>query len=200
MELYYFATAKLWHLINYSSIPDITVAGIAAAVSNNWVSIKEASQESDKLIEKFKKNTGVEGRWQASPYQTASDFCFAAAERLIAEKRINREEIGVLVFVSQCTDYDEAPVTACVLQHRLGLPRECAAFDVNLGCSGFVYGVTITGSLLSCANAQYGLLLAGDTPAREKSQLEKLRLSHSSSMLFGDGGSATLLKKLPGGV
>lgn len=178
----------------YSKLKGIKIAGIAAAVSNNWVSLKETSDENVQVVDKFVKTTGVMGHWAASIKQTTSDFCYAAAERLIAEKGIKKSEIGVLVFVTQSSDY-ELPATGCLLQHRLGLSESCIAFDVNLGCSGFVYGVEIAGAILQNTESEYALLMVGDTSAREKSAKKKQKLSHSFSMLFGDSGTATLLKK-----
>ncbi len=180
----------------YSVLEDIKVIGMAAAVSNTWDSVREISTEEESVINKFIKTTGVEGRYSASPKQCTSDFCFAAAEKILSEKNINRDEIGVLVFVTQTSDYG-IPATACVLQERLGLNKSCIAFDVNLGCSGFTYGITIAGSLLMSTKAKYALLLAGDTSAREKSQKEKKKFGHSAELLFGDSGTATLLEKTP---
>ncbi len=180
----------------YSELKDIRVIGMAAAVSNTWDSVRELSDESETIINKFIKTTGVEGRYSANPRQCTSDFCYAAAEKLLAEKSINRDDIGVLIFVTQTSDYS-IPATACVLQHRLGLNKSCIAFDVNLGCSGFTYGMTILGSLLMSTRSKYGLLLAGDTSAREKSQKEKKKIGHSAELLFGDSGTATLIEKSP---
>lgn len=180
----------------YSELKDIRVIGMAAAVSNTWDSVREKSDEGEAIINKFIKTTGVEGRYSASPKQCTSDFCFAAAEKILNEKGINRDEIGVLVFVTQTSDYG-IPATACVLQQRLGLNKSCIAFDVNLGCSGFTYGMTILGSLLMNTRSKYGLLLAGDTSAREKSQKIRRKVGHSAELLFGDSGTATLVEKTP---
>ena len=177
----------------YSELKDVKVIGMAAAVSNTWDSVRELSTEGEAVINKFIKTTGVEGRYSASPRQCTSDFCFAAAEKVLAEKKIPREEIGVLVFVTQTSDY-HIPATACVLQNRLGLSTSCIAFDVNLGCSGFTYGINIVGSLLMSTQTKYGLLLAGDTSAREKSPKYKKKIGHSAELLFGDSGTATLIE------
>lgn len=158
----------------FTQLKDMKIIGMAAAVSSKWVSIQQVSDEPEAVLKKFTKNTGVEGRYAAGIKQTTSDFCFAAAEKILTNKDINREEIGVLVFVTQTADYG-IPATACVLQHRLGLPKDCLAFDVNLGCSGFTYGVTIAGSLLNATDARYALLLCGDTSAKEKSAKEKIK-------------------------
>ena len=180
----------------YSVLKDIRVVGMAAAVSNTWDSVREISNEGDAIIKKFIKTTGVEGRYSANPRQCTSDFCFAAAEKIISEKGIDKNEIGVLVFVTQTADYG-IPATACVLQNRLGLSKSCLAFDVNLGCSGFTYGMTILGSLLMNTQSKYGLLLAGDTSARELSQKKRAKVGHSAELLFGDSGTATLVEKNP---
>ena len=78
---------------------------------------------------------------------------------------------------------------------RLGLPKDCIAFDVNLGCSGFVNGINIVSSLLHNSNIKYGLLLAGDTSVREKSRHVSLNTNNSFKLLFGDAGTATLLER-----
>ncbi|MCR4568365.1 MAG: ketoacyl-ACP synthase III [Pseudobutyrivibrio sp.] len=179
---------------------NIKIAGIAAAASSKWQSLEEAVLESglgdeDFNLAKFKKNTGVTGRYVAGDFQTASDFCYKAAEELIKRNNLNREEIGVLVFVSQFPDYP-IPATACVLHKRLNLPYSCISFDVNLGCSGFVYGINIASALLSSCNCKYGLVLCGDTCVKNKSRgRDRMNGSHSILYLFGDGGSATLLEK-----
>lgn len=180
----------------YTELKDIRIIGLAAAVSNTWDSVRKVSSEDEAIINKFIKTTGVEGRYSASPQQCTSDFCYAAAEKIINEKNIDRNDIGVLVFVTQTPDYG-IPATACVLQHRLGLNKNCIAFDVNLGCSGFTYGVTVLGSLLMNSQTKYGLLLVGDTSARERSQKKKNKVGHSAELLFGDSGTATLFEKAP---
>lgn len=181
----------------YSKYDNMRVIGMAAAVSSHWDSLLEVSDEDPAIIDKFVKKIGVSGRYSASLKQTTSDFCYAAAEKVLAEKKIDRSQIGVLVFVTQTPDY-RLPATGCVLQHRLGLSRECLVFDVNLGCSGFVYGLNILASLMNSSETKYGLLLAGDISAREFSSKRKDKLGHSAALLFGDSGTATLVEKKEG--
>lgn len=180
----------------YSKLKDVSVIGMAAAVSGKWDSVSEMSDESEAIINKFIKTTGVEGRYSAGSRQCTSDFCYKAAEKLLIEKNIDRNDVGVLVFVTQTSDYI-IPATACLLQYRLGLSQNCIAFDVNLGCSGFTYGMLLLSSLLMCSQSKYGLLLAGDTSARERSLKEKTKFGHSAELLFGDSGTATLVEKKP---
>jgi len=181
----------------FTELKNIKVCGMAAAVSPKWDSLLEISDEDEAIIRKFIKKTSVEGRYSASPRQTTSDFCYAAAEKLLAEKNIDKNEVGCLVFVTQTSDY-RIPATACVLQMRLGLSKNCIAFDVNLGCSGFVYGLNILSSLMSASEAKYGLLLAGDTSAREFNSKMQQKTGHSGQLLFGDSGTATLVEKVEG--
>lgn len=180
-----------------TEIGNVKVIGMAAAVSPKWDAISELASDDEATLKRFIKKAGVSGRYSASPKQTTSDFCCAAAEKLLDAKRINKEDIGILVFVTQTGDY-RLPATACVLQHRLGLTNECIAFDVNLGCSGFVYGLNILASIIGNTNAKYGLLLAGDTSAREFSTKRKQKEGHSGTLLFGDSGTATLVEKSEG--
>lgn len=172
---------------------DIAIEGIACAVPNNKVCTESFCKQFGKdTVDNFIKTTGVKSTYRTSEEQTASDLCFVAAENLIQKKQLNKSEIGALVFVSQTPDY-RLPATACVLHKRLQLEKSCLCFDVNLGCSGFVYGLNIVGSLLQTNNIDKALLLFGDTSIKTTSPYDK-----SSIMLFGEAGSATLLVKKSG--
>lgn len=179
---------------------NIKISAVAAAVSNTWISLDSMkTEENAAMIDKFKKSTGVLGRYDAGLYQTTSDFCYAAAKEIMETKAVAREDIGVLVFVTQTLDYG-LPATACVLAHRLGLSKECMAFDVKLGCSGYVYGLNIAAAIMNSSNVTKALLLVGDTSAKELSHKKKIKTSHSATMLFGDSGTATLLEKVADGT
>ncbi len=166
----------------------IRVEGIACAVPQKWISVESLKNgENDAILDRFIKNTSVLGHYECGERQTASDLCTASAELILSGKNINREEVGILVYVTQYPDY-RVPSTACIIQNRLGLSKDCIAFDVNLGCSGYVYGLNIIASLLHTSNVRYALILAGDTSSKG--------VRHDNSRnLFGDGGSATLLVK-----
>lgn len=182
----------------HTKISGVKIAAIASAVSNNWESIAEAMKdlgdEDRKMLHNFSDTLGIKGRYNAGEYQTTSDFCCAAAEKILEEKNIAPSEIGILVFITQSPDYYKNPATACLIQHRLGLSNDCIAFDVNLGCSGFTYGLNIVSSLLKPSNADKALLLCGDTSARGRSRKD-LRQTNANKYLFGDSGTAALLVK-----
>ncbi|MDD4603530.1 MAG: ketoacyl-ACP synthase III [Bacteroidales bacterium] len=173
-------------------IPDLRIAGLSACVpkktlSNldyNWITQKERNQ----LIQTI----GVETRHVAEPGQTTSDLCFQATEQLLDKLGWERKEINLLVFVSQSRDYI-IPSTSAILQDRLKLPQTCLAIDINLGCSGYVYGLSVIGSLMKTTGMQKGLLLVGDLSNVTSAYRDK-----STYPLFGDAGTATALECKPG--
>lgn len=172
---------------------DISIEGISCAVPKNRVDSTEFYDKFGKeAVDSFVDMTGVKSTYRTPEEQTASDLCFAAARNLIEKKNIDKESVGALVFISQTPDY-RLPATAFVLHKRLGLNKNCMAFDVNLGCSGFVYGLNIVGSLMKTSNIENAILLFGDTSIKTTSPEDR-----SSIMLFGEAGSATLLSKVKG--
>lgn len=171
-----------------NSFSNIKVEAIQCSVPTKWVSVESLKDgENDAILDKFIKTTNVHGHYECDKRQTASDLACVAAETIISRKKINRSEIGILVFVTQYPDY-KSPSSACVLQDRLSLSSDCIAFDINLGCSGYVYGMNVVSSLMQTSNCKYGLLLAADTSSKGVR-------SDNSRNLFGDAGSATLLAK-----
>lgn len=167
------------------SINDIAIKGISCCVPKNKELNKNLDILSEEEILKFIEATGVEERRIATKEICTSDLCCEAAEKLIKDLNWQKEEIEILVFVSQTADYI-LPVSAAILQDRLGLSTNCIAFDVPLGCSGYVYGISIIAGMMKATGLKKGLLLAGDTSSKLLSKSDK-----STIPLFGDGGSAT---------
>jgi 3-oxoacyl-[acyl-carrier-protein] synthase-3 len=141
----------------------------------------------DWTAEKIYEKTGIRERHVVQEGECASDLAYAAAKRVLSEKITKSADF--LLFCTQTPDY-LLPTTACVLQHRLGLPTSCAALDFNLGCSGYVYGLSLANSLLQSGAANKVLLLTADTYSRLIHPLDK-----STRTIFGDAGTATLLSK-----
>lgn len=170
---------------------NVRIAGISAGVPKNVASNLHPAEDdgisSEYTPEAFVETTGVLER-HVSDSLTTSDLCYAAAEKLIAELGWDKKEIEALVFVSQTADY-VLPATACILQDRLGLSRECYAEDVALGCSGWVYGLSNVASLVASGTIKKALLLAGDAKKRSKMKRDPL---------FGDAGTATAVEYVEG--
>ncbi len=174
-----------------SKFENIRIGGIATAVPKNREVLSEKYNDifGEHIVAKFSKTTGVMERRVALEEQTCSDLAFVAAKKLLAEKIIDKNEIGTCIFVTQTPDY-RIPATACVLHKRLALSKDCIVFDINLGCSGYVYGLQVICSLMQNISSRYGLLLVGDTSNKGIAPKDS-----SAAMLFGDSGSATLLEK-----
>lgn len=169
-------------------INNIQIKGISTCVPKN-VELNEAypffiEGEADKVIN----STGIKKRHIAPEDVTASDLCLQAAEELISNLNWDKDQIDLLIFVSQSHDYI-LPATSCVLQGKLNLPVTCACFDISYGCSGWIYGMAVISSLMSCGYMKKGLLLVGDTPSKFKNRKDK-----TAWPLFGDAGSATAIE------
>ena len=166
---------------------NVALRAISCVVPDNPVENEQFVERFGEGVEKFAKMTGVKRRCVALPDQTSSDLSYVAAKHLFATGKAVLEEIDAIIFVSQTPDYI-LPATACVLHQRLGLKKECLAFDINLGCSGFVYGLFVAGSLCRREGVRNVLLCGGDTISKVVSPTDK-----SSTMLFGDGGFSALM-------
>ena len=132
---------------------------------------------------------GVFERRFADEATCSSDLCYAAAERLIIDNSIDRGEIDLLVFISQTPDY-RMPATSIILQERLGLFHSCVAFDINLGCAGFCYGLSVIYAMMQSGCIRKALLLDGETRSKVYSPKDR-----RSAFIFGDAGVAALIER-----
>jgi 3-oxoacyl-[acyl-carrier-protein] synthase-3 len=121
--------------------------------------------------------------------ELVSDLAVGAAERLFEEYEIDRNSVDFLLLCTQSPDYF-LPTTACLVQHRLSLPKSTGALDFNLGCSGFVYGLSLAQGLLSTRAASKILLIMSETYTRHIHPMDK-----STRTIFGDAAAATLLHR-----
>ena len=180
----------------FSSFEDVKIAAIAASVPETVIDIAaklDDPNEDPKFIKQFMKNTGIRAKRRSGYEQTASDYSYTAAKQIMDAGYYTPEEIGVLINITQTPDY-RTPSTAMTLQKRLGLSKDCLVFDINLGCSGFVYGVSLVASILKTSTAKKGLITVGDTLARGRKHV-KLKRSSNTGLLFGDASAAMLIEK-----
>lgn len=169
---------------------NIAITGLACCVPENVETLDKYYDIFGKeAVQKFSETTGIIERHVAVKEQTSSDLAFVSADKLLNSKQINRDSIGALVFVTQTPDY-RIPATSYVLQDRLGLSQDCMCFDVNLGCSAYVYGLGLVSSIMSNSNIDTALLLTGDTITKYVAPEDK-----SVCMLLADAASASLLQK-----
>ena len=132
---------------------------------------------------------GIYERRFADSYTCSSDLCYAAAEKLIDDNAIDRSEIDLLVFIAQTPDY-RMPATSILLQDRLRLEKTCIAFDINLGCAAFAYGLCVAYSMLQTGCIRKALILDGETRSKVYSPKDR-----RTAFLFGDGGVAALIER-----
>jgi 3-oxoacyl-[acyl-carrier-protein] synthase-3 len=151
--------------------------------------------ENDSFIEQFgdgvaevTKMTGVERRYYVEEGVTTSDMCFAAANRLMDKLGWERDSVDGFIFVTQSPDFP-LPATACLLQDRLGLSTNTIAFDVNLGCSGYPYGLWMTMAGIQTGAMKRVLLAVGDISSRTIDTTDR-----STALLFGDCGTVTAIE------
>jgi 3-oxoacyl-[acyl-carrier-protein] synthase-3 len=131
---------------------------------------------------------GIKNRHIALENESVSDMAVKAGELLFEQNNINRESIDLLLLCTQHGDY-KLPTTACIVQNMLGLPSFCAAFDINLGCSGFVYSLGIAGNFIKTGQMKNALIIMADAYSKSIDYSDK-----NTAALFGDAATAILLK------
>ena len=168
----------------------VGITAMAAAVPRTVIKNYEYTQyfpaeEVKEVVDKV----GIYERRFADENTCASDLCFAAAEKLIEDNHIDRSEIDLLIFISQTPDY-RMPATSVILQERLKLWNSTIAFDINLGCSAFMYGMSVVFALMQQKGIRKALILDGETRSKVYSPKDR-----RTAFLFGDGGVAALVER-----
>ena len=138
-------------------------------------------------VEKIIDKIGVEVRHVAGEQETATDMAIAAALKLFEQKDIKKESIDYLLFCTQSPDY-LLPTSACIIQEKLGLPKQIGALDFNQGCSGFIYGLSLAKGLIYAGIATNILLLTAETYTKFLHKKDK-----GNRTIFGDAATATLI-------
>lgn len=177
-------------------IKDIKICGVTACVPQNVEdNYSFATILGERRVKKQVRLTGVQRRHTLTKGQRASDLVIHAAEQLLRQLEWEKESIGILIYVTQSGDY-VIPSTAIALQDRLGLPQECVAFDINLGCSAFSYGIHTVASVLQTAvSAKRAICLISDKVDALSKKKEFDAETISFSMLSGSAGAAIALEK-----
>ena len=138
-------------------------------------------------VDKIAGKVGVSERHIASENETAADMATLAAEKLFAEHRIDRSIIDFVLLCTQSPDY-YLPTSACLIQNKLGLSTSCGALDFNLGCSGYVYGLSLAKGLIAGGIAKNVLLITAETYSKHIHPKDK-----GNRTIFGDASAATLV-------
>lgn len=168
-----------------ATIRNVRYAGMASCVPRRVLSnLNDCPPQIRSARERVVRNIGIETRRICPEWQTFSDLAFDASERLLAELQWNKDEIDALIVITQSPDY-LIPATAIILQDRLGLKSGTIAFDINLGCSAYAFGLHVLGAMMASGGIKKALLLVGDKAATVVEPL------------FSDAGTATALEYDP---
>lgn len=173
------------------SFKNVGITAMAACVPRNVIDNYHYDLDiwPEDEVKKVVDKVGVAERRFVDDKTCASDLCYAAAEKLIADNNIDKSEINLLVFLSQTPDY-RMPATSILLQNRLGLPMSTMAFDISLGCSGFISTLSIVYSMMQNKGFRKALLLDGETRSKVYSRKDR-----REAFIFGDAGVAALIER-----
>jgi 3-oxoacyl-[acyl-carrier-protein] synthase-3 len=138
-------------------------------------------------VDKIADKVGINERHVAGKEETSADMAVKAAEKLFRDNAVEKASIDFILFCTQSPDYF-LPTSACLIQERLGLSTSCGALDFNLGCSGYIYGLSLAKGLIAGGIAQNILLLTGETYSKFLHAKDK-----GNRTIFGDAASATLV-------
>ena len=165
------------------------IRGIAAYLPGERLdNLELASIFSNWTDEKIRRKVGIATRPIAAKDETSVDMAVTACERLFASGIASRDEVDFVVLCTQSPDY-LLPTSACLLQKRLGLKNNCGALDINLGCSGYVYGLGVCKGLLESGLARKALFVTAETYSKYINKKDRV-----TRPLFGDAATATLLE------
>ncbi|KQS55448.1 hypothetical protein ASG17_05005 [Brevundimonas sp. Leaf363] len=174
-----------------TTVDGVALRGVVSAVPGPAIpNARFEDRFCAEAVAEVAKMTGVEARHWVKEGQTAADLCFDAASRLLTALDWAPESVDALIFVTQTPD-QRMPAGALLLHGRLGLPVECAAFDVGLGCSGYTYGLWLAAIMVQSGRKRV-LLCAGDTISPLLGPDDR-----GTVMLFGDAGTATAIEADP---
>ena len=165
-----------------------SVVGAVSCVPSRRIDNEQFVESFGDTVAEITKMTGVQSRYWVDPGVTTSDLCSRAAERLLECLEWERESVDAVVFVSQTPDF-RLPATSGVIQAKLELRPSIIALDINLGCSGYVYGLWLAMTMVASGAAKRALLVVGDTSSSLVDPKDR-----ATAMLFGDAGTATAIQ------
>jgi 3-oxoacyl-[acyl-carrier-protein] synthase-3 len=171
----------------FGTISGVRIKGITTVVPNNKVDNLVVPEEAMAARERLVRNIGIRYRRVCREGQIFSDLVQAAGEDILSKLNWPKESIDVLLLLTQSGEYI-IPATSIILQDRLGLPKSTLCFDINLGCSGYPYGIATLASLMKTMGFKRGIVLIGDQSASSGSK------DSGREILFSDCGTATALE------
>jgi len=167
----------------------ITIAGTGASIPANRVTNEELSERVETTDEWIRSHTGIGARHFAADGSVTSDLAVEAARAALSKAGKAPEDVDLIVVATATPDFFGFPSTACIVQDKLGAVN-AAAMDVNAGCTGFIYGLDVAGSMLASPSRKIALVIGAETLSRISDWSDR-----ATCVLFGDGAAAFVLEK-----
>jgi 3-oxoacyl-[acyl-carrier-protein] synthase-3 len=165
------------------------IAGYVPAERVSNYTVKEQFEIDDDFIEN---KIGVRSKARKAPSEETSDLCVNAFAALSADTGVTASDVDCLLVCTQNPDGCGLPHTSAVVHAKLGCKDEVAAFDISLGCSGFVYSLCVQTALMEAHGLECGLLFTADPYSKIVDPQDK-----NTSLLFGDAATVTLITRHP---
>ena len=171
-----------------SGSPRSILRGIGSYVPERKVDNRELSEKVDTSDEWIRTRTGIKERRFAGENENTSDLALEASRRALEDAGVSPEKID-LVVVATITPDMAFPSTACLLQHKLGIPK-VACFDLEAACSGFLYALDVADGMLSSGRYECALVVGAEKLSSIMDWEDR-----TTCVLFGDGAGAAVLTK-----
>ncbi len=169
----------------------IGIENIEYFLPNKSITSKELASDFGFPLSFVEEKIGVKRIYTAEESEKTSDLAVEAVKKILRNQPEVKNKIGVIVLCTQTPDY-QLPHTAAIVQKKLGLRNDIASFDIGLGCSGFVYGLSVIRSFMDSNNLEYGILITAETYSKIIDNRDK-----NTKPLFSDASAATLLSRRP---
>lgn len=168
----------------------VGIRAVAAYVPEGRLDLLDVAQGLDATADFLRSKTGYLRVARRMPEEDTSDLAVRAVGRLMEQHPVDAEELGLLVVVTQNPDGYGLPHVSAIVHGKLGLPDRVAAFDISLGCSGWVYGLSIAKAFMEANEIRKGIVVTADPYSKILDTGDR-----NTMLLFGDAATATLLDR-----
>jgi 3-oxoacyl-[acyl-carrier-protein] synthase-3 len=168
----------------------VIIAGVGSYAPAKIVTNEELSKLVDTSDEWIRTRSGIRERRVAAADEATSDLAIKAATSALADAKVNAADIDLLI-VATCTPDHPLPATACIVQHKLGVPAHATCFDIAAACSGFLYALEIAYGQLQTNRYKRALIIGAEKLSTITDWSDR-----TTCVLFGDGAGAAVLMKV----
>jgi 3-oxoacyl-[acyl-carrier-protein] synthase III len=168
----------------------VIIAGVGSYAPARVLTNEELSKTVETSDEWIRTRSGIRERRIAAPEEACSDLAIKAATAALADAKVSAADIDLLI-VATCTPDLPLPSTACIVQHKLGIPAHATCFDIAAACSGFLYALEIAYGQLQTNRYKRALIIGAEKLSTITDWTDR-----TTCVLFGDGAGAAVLTKV----